>query len=96
MTTTYKIGVVLGDGNCTHITVTTAARTRDGVMRAAGRTIAEKYHTDVFEPYGKIIKRDGAAKNYDLSAWTTAGEITRRDSETMWDAAQDRLFDLVY
>lgn len=96
--TTYRIGVVLGYGMCkrTHVDVSTAAKTRDGVMMAAGRAIADKFHTDVFEPYGTVLKRAGAAKNYSISDWTTAGAITRRDSRTMWDAAHDRLFDLTY
>lgn len=95
---TYRIGVVIGYGRDkrTHVDVSTTAKTRDGVMRAAGRAIADKFHTDVFEPYGTVLKRAGAAKNYDISDWTTVAPITRRDSRTMWDAAHDRLFDLVY
>ena len=96
--TTYRIGIVLGYGRCkrTHVDVVTAAETRDGVMRAAGRAIADRFHTDVFEPYGTVLKRDGAARDYDISEWTTTGTITRRASRTMWDAAHDRIFDLIY
>lgn len=93
---TYKFPIVLESGARRNVTVHTSAKTRAGVLRAAGKTIAHDYHTDVFETRGKVLTRPGTARNYQLNAWSTYATITPADDRAIVDAARGYLFDLAY